>query len=73
MLRPFVMHRHQAGMLSKKCTYALVTFKKNDSAAFITSRKIVTSVIELNGRNDIGYEGAGERIMVLVLKSINLG
>jgi hypothetical protein len=39
----------------KEFAYLLVSFKQDDSSAFITSCKIVSGVVKLDGGDNIGY------------------
>ena len=36
------------------CAHRFVTLKENDAASFVARSKIVTGVVELHGRDDVG-------------------
>lgn len=48
----------------RNATYGLVTLEKDNASTFVTSRQVVTGMIKLNRRYDVGY-------MVEVPKSVH--
>jgi hypothetical protein len=43
------------------CAYGLISFKEDNTTTLVTSSKIVTSMVKLDGGDDISYRDRNKR------------